>query len=123
MLMTMKLIIGEPQDNVIAAMKEGVIITLVKYRAARDTRLHVSVEGMPYSERYSFRPVEIPRPEIHGTLPARIESREKNDIYAHLDDQGRYRVKLNFDREGTEQGYGYLWLRMAKLYFGEIFGW
>lgn len=113
----------EPQGNVIAALSEGVIITLVTYRAARDTRLHVSVEGMPYSERYSFRPPEIPRPEIHGTLPARIESREKNDIYAHLDEQGRYRVKLDFDREGTEPGYGYLWLRMAKPYSGDTLGW
>jgi type VI secretion system secreted protein VgrG len=59
----------------------------------------VSVWGQPYTERYCFRPAEIPRPEIHGTLPARIESREKNDIYAHLDEQGRYRVKLDFDRE------------------------
>ncbi|MDF3568366.1 type VI secretion system tip protein VgrG, partial [Enterobacter hormaechei] len=62
-------------------------------------------------------------PEIHGTLPARIESREKNDIYAHLDDQGRYRVKLDFDREGTEAGYSYLWLRMAKPYAGDTLGW
>lgn len=85
--------------------------------------LHVSVWGMSYSERYCFRPVEIPRPEIPGTLPARIESREKNDIYAHLDDQGRYRVKLDFDREGTEPGYGYLWLRMAKPTAGETLGW
>jgi type VI secretion system secreted protein VgrG len=123
MLMTMKLIIGEPQGNVIIALKEGVIITLVKYHAAHDTRLHVSVEGTPYSKRYSFRPVEILRPEIHGTLPARIDIREKNDIYAHLDGQGRYRVELNFDREGTAQGDGYPWLRMAKPYFGEIFGW
>ncbi|TKI02613.1 type VI secretion system Vgr family protein [Martelella alba] len=113
----------EPQGNVISALKEGVIITLATYSAARDTRLQVSVDGMPYSERYSFRPMEIPRPEIHGTLPARIESREKNAIYAHLDEQGRYRVRLDFDREGTEQGYGYLWLRMAKPYAGGTFGW
>jgi type VI secretion system secreted protein VgrG len=78
---------------------------------------------MPYTERYCFRPADIPRPEIHGTLPARIESREKNDIYAHLDEQGRYRVKLDFDREGTEPGYGYLWLRMAKPYAGDTLGW
>ena len=65
----------------------------------------------------------MPRPGIHGTLPARIESREKNDTYAHLDEQGRYRVKLDFDREGTEPGYGYLWLRMAKPYAGETLGW
>ena len=78
---------------------------------------------MPYTERYCFRPAEIPRPEIHGTLPARIESREKNDIYAHLDGHGRYRVRLDFDRDDTEQGFAYLWLRMAKPYAGETYGW
>lgn len=113
----------EPQGNVITALKKGVILTLVTFRGARDSRLHVSVWGMPYTERYCFRPAEIPRPEIHGTLPARVESREKNDIYAHLDEQGRYRVKPDFDREGTEPGYGYLWLRMAKPYAGETLGW
>ncbi|HBY0107832.1 type VI secretion system tip protein VgrG [Klebsiella pneumoniae] len=113
----------EPQGDVITALKEGVVLTLVTFRGARDSRLHVSVWGMPYTERYCFRPVEILRPEIHGTLPARIESREKNDIYAHLDGQGRYRVKPDFDREGTEPGYGYLWLRMAKPYAGETLGW
>ncbi|SAF16749.1 Rhs element Vgr protein [Enterobacter ludwigii] len=113
----------EPQGDVITALKEGVILTLVTYRGARDSRLHVSVWGMPYTERYCFRPVEVPRPVIPGTLPARIESREKNDIYAHLDAQGRYRVKLDFDQEGTEPGYGYLWLRMAKPYAGETLGW
>ncbi|HFT0829703.1 TPA: type VI secretion system Vgr family protein [Klebsiella pneumoniae] len=113
----------EPQGDVITALEEGVVLTLVTYRGARDSHLHVSVWGMPYTERYCFRPAEIPRPEIHGTLPARTESREKNDIYAHLDEQGRYRVKPDFDREGTEPGYGYLWLRMAKPYAGETLGW
>ncbi|EMB5918917.1 type VI secretion system tip protein VgrG [Klebsiella pneumoniae] len=113
----------DPLGDVITALQEGVVLTLVTYRGARDSRLHVSVWGMPYTERYCFRPAEIPRPEIHGTLPARIESREKNDIYAHMDGQGRYRVKPDFDREGTEPGYGYLWLRMAKPYAGETLGW
>ena len=113
----------EPQGDVITALQEGVILTLVTFRGARDSRLHVSVWGMPYTERYCFRPADIPRPEIHGTLPARIESREKNDIYAHLDEQGRYRVKPDFDRESTEPGYGYLWLRMAKPYSGDTYGW
>ncbi|MBM9569528.1 type VI secretion system tip protein VgrG, partial [Citrobacter sedlakii] len=113
----------EPQGDVISALKEGVLLTLVTFRGARDSRLHVSVWGMPYTERYCFRPADIPRPEIHGTLPARVESREKNDIYAHLDGQGRYRVRLDFDREATEPGYGYLWLRMAKPYAGETYGW
>ncbi len=33
----------EPQGEVIRALQEGVVITEVKYHAARDTRLHVSV--------------------------------------------------------------------------------
>ncbi|PSS53279.1 type VI secretion system tip protein VgrG [Enterobacter sp. FS01] len=113
----------EPQGEVIRALNEGVLITEVKYHAARDTRLHVSVDGMPYTERYCFRPTETERPEVHGTLPARVESREKNDIYAHLDEQGRYRVRLDFDRDAAEQGFAYLWLRMAKPYTGETYGW
>ena len=113
----------EPQGDVITALKEGVILTLVTFRGARDSRLHVSVRGMPYTERYCFRPADSPRPEIHGTLPARIESREKNDIYAHLDEHGRYRVRLDFDRNDAEQGFAYLWLRMAKPYAGETYGW
>ncbi|HFQ7886218.1 TPA: type VI secretion system Vgr family protein [Enterobacter roggenkampii] len=113
----------EPQGDVITALTEGVVLTLVTFRGARDSRLHVSVWGMPYTERYCFRPADIPRPEIHGTLPARIESREKNDIYAHLDDQGRYRIRLDFDRNDAEQGFAYLWLRMAKPYAGETYGW
>jgi len=113
----------EPQGDVITALKEGVLLTLVTFRGARDSRLHVSLWGMPYTERYCFRPAELPRPEIHGTLPARVESRQKGDIYAHLDEHGRYRVRLDFDRESTEPGYGYLWLRMAKPYSGETYGW
>ncbi|QIM44397.1 type VI secretion system Vgr family protein [Leclercia adecarboxylata] len=113
----------EPEGNVITALKEGVLLTLVTFRGARDSRLHVSVWGMPYTERYCFRPAELPRPEIHGTLPARVESREKNDICAHLDGHGRYRVRLDFDRDGTDPGYGYLWLRMAKPTAGDTYGW
>ncbi|EPB4364677.1 type VI secretion system Vgr family protein [Enterobacter hormaechei] len=113
----------EPQGDVIDALKEGAILTLVTFRGARDSRLHVSVWGMPYTERYCFRPAEVSRPEIHGTLPARIESREKNDIYAHLDEYGRYRVRLDFDRNDAEQGFAYLWLRMTKPYAGETYGW
>lgn len=39
----------EPQGDVITALKEGVILTLVTFRGARDSRLHVSVWGQPYT--------------------------------------------------------------------------
>ncbi|ELY4775741.1 type VI secretion system Vgr family protein [Cronobacter turicensis] len=113
----------ETPESPVTALKEGMLITLATYRAARDTRLHVSLWGIPYSERVNYRPAEIVRPEIHGTLPARIESREPHDIYAHLDGAGRYRVKLDFSREDAEPGYHYLWVRQAKPCAGDTFGW
>lgn len=113
----------EADGSTLNTLAEGMLITQVTYRAARDTRLHVSVWGMPYSEQFCCRPKEEPRPKIYGTLPARVESRVKNDIYAYLDNQGRYRVKLDFSREDTEPGYNYLWIRQAKPYAGETYGW
>ncbi|MEM6052414.1 type VI secretion system tip protein VgrG [Erwinia sp. P7711] len=113
----------ETDGSTLNVLQDGMLITLATYSAARDTRLHVSVWGMPYSEQVCFRPKEEPRPTISGTLPARIESREKHDIRAHLDDQGRYRVKLDFSREDAEPGYSYLWIRQAKPYAGDTYGW
>ncbi|ELZ8934772.1 type VI secretion system tip protein VgrG [Cronobacter dublinensis] len=113
----------ETPGSSLAALQEGMLITLATFRAARDTRLHVSLWGIPYSEQVNYRPAELIRPEIHGTLPARIESREPHDTYAHLDSAGRYRVKLDFSREDAEPGYHYLWVRLAKPFAGENFGW
>lgn len=110
-------------DSDVPELKEGMVITLTTFRAARDTRLHVSVWGMPYSEQFCFRPGPAPRPLIAGTLTARVVSDEKNALYAHLDETGRYRVKLDFSREDAEPGYNYLWIRQAKPYAGETYGW
>ncbi|MEY8712097.1 type VI secretion system Vgr family protein [Mangrovibacter phragmitis] len=113
----------ETGDSNVPELSDGMVVTLTTFRAARDTRLHVSAWGMPYSEQFCFRPELIPRPLIAGTLAARVESEEKDDPYAHLDSQGRYRVKLDFSREEAEPGYNYLWIRQAKPYAGEMYGW
>lgn len=104
-------------------LKEGVVITFTSYRGSRDSRLHVSIWGMPYREAYCFRPAEIPRPEICGTLPGRIESRNREDAYAHLDEAGRYRVRMDFNLEECEPGFAYPWLRMMKPVAGDAHGW
>ncbi|EFJ6421109.1 type VI secretion system tip protein VgrG [Escherichia coli] len=103
-------------------VREGIVITTVRSRGSRKSRFTLTFEGIPYSETVCWRPALLSRPVISGSLPARIESHEKNDIYAHLDDQGRYRVKLDFDRNSTEQGYAYLWLRLAKPCAGDTYG-
>lgn len=114
----------EPQGNITDAMKEGVVIGLTTFIASRDSRLHVSVWGMPYTERFCYRPPEIPRAEISGTLPGRVDSRNPDEPYAWLDTQGRYRVRMDFDRDqDCEPGYAFPWLRMAKPVAGETHGW
>ncbi len=44
-----------------------------------------------------------------GTLPARVTSTTENDIYGHIDKDGRYRVNMLFDRENWETGFESLW--------------
>lgn len=113
----------ETPGSGLSDLREGMVITLTTFIASRDSRLHTSVWGIPYTERYSYRPPAIPRPEISGTLPARVESRDVHEPYSHLDDTGRYRVKLDFSREDAEPGFNYLWVRQAKPYAGDTYGW
>lgn len=111
-------------DGVLPAiLKNGMVIVAVRSSGSRSRSFSLRFEGIPYSETVCFRPPLVKRPVISGTLPARVESAQKGDIYAWLDNLGRYRVKLNFDRDDREQGYAYLWLRLAKPYAGETYGW
>lgn len=105
------------------AVKEGIVITTVRASGSRQDSFQLTFEGIPYSETVCYRPVLLKRPVISGSLPARVESTQKGDTYAWLDEQGRYRVKMDFDRNSGEQGYAYLWLRMAKPYAGDTYGW
>ncbi|MCO6524174.1 MAG: DUF2345 domain-containing protein, partial [Candidatus Schmidhempelia sp.] len=56
-----------------------------------------------------------------GTLPATITSPD-NDTYGYIDTKGRYRVKLNFDLSTWKNGEESLWLRLAKPYSGDTYG-
>lgn len=104
-------------------VKNGIVIITVRSSGSRKNSFRLEFDGIPYREDVCFRPALIKRPIISGSLPARIESTQKSDTYAWVDESGRYRVRLNFDRNGTEQGYAYLWLRMAKPYAGDTYGW
>lgn len=46
---------------------------------------------VPWSIHDTWRPEERSWPAISGTFPARISSPEDNDLYSHIDAQGRYR--------------------------------
>lgn len=90
--------------------------------AARDRSYELTFTAIPYSERYGYRPALIPRPVMAGTLPARVTSTVKNDIYAHIDKDGRYRVNLDFDRDTWKPGYESLWVRQSRPYAGDTYG-
>ncbi|EOI5729517.1 type VI secretion system Vgr family protein [Cronobacter malonaticus] len=113
----------EVDGSVPAALTAGIVITRVRSHGSRRASFLLDFDGIPYSETVCFRPPLRRRPVISGTLPARVESTQKGDIYAWLDETGRYRVKLDVDRAGREQGYAYLWLRLAKPYAGDNYGW
>ncbi|MHA0273181.1 type VI secretion system Vgr family protein [Enterobacter ludwigii] len=103
-------------------VKEGIVITTVRTSGSRKSSFTLTFEGIPYSETVCYRPTLLNRPVISGTLPARVESTQKGDTYSWLDPEGRYRVKLDYDRNSPEQGYAYLWLRLAKPYAGDTYG-
>lgn len=106
-----------------ALVQEGMVITRVLSSGSRSSSFALRFAGIPYGERICYRPARLPRPRIAGTLPARVESREPGDIYAWLDEHGRYRVRLDFDRSDSEAGFATLWLRLAKPYAGDTYGW
>ncbi|MEH9029863.1 type VI secretion system tip protein VgrG [Klebsiella pneumoniae] len=104
------------------AVREGIVITTVRTSGSRKSSFSLTFEGIPYSETVCWRPALLSRPVISGSLPARVESTQKGDTCSWLDQEGRYRVKLDFDRNSAEQGYAYLWLRLAKPYAGDTYG-
>lgn len=109
-------------DDAPAVFRKGVLITGVTASAARDRSYELTFTAIPYSERYGYRPALIPRPVMAGTLPARVSSTVKNDIYAHIDKDGRYRVNLDFDRDAWKPGYESLWVRQSRPYAGDTYG-
>ncbi|APE90847.1 hypothetical protein FORC41_1020 [Escherichia coli] len=109
-------------DDAPAVFRKGVLITGVTASAARDRSYELTFTAIPYSERYGYRPALIPRPVMAGTLPARVTSTVKNDIYAHIDKDGRYRVNLDFDRDTWKPGYESMWVRQSRPYAGDTYG-
>ena len=56
------------------AFAPRVVITQMTTRAARDRSFEVGFEAIPYSETVCFRPALQKKPQIAGTVPARVTS-------------------------------------------------
>ncbi|MBO0494152.1 type VI secretion system Vgr family protein [Pseudomonas sp. Marseille-Q1929] len=104
------------------AFKPGAVITRLTTKAARDSSFEATFEAIPYSETVCFRPAPTDKPQISGTVPARVTSPQANDPYAHIDLEGRYRVSFRFDRDTWKPGEESLWLRLARPYAGDTHG-
>ncbi|XOF33394.1 MAG: type VI secretion system Vgr family protein [Candidatus Electrothrix sp. YB6] len=69
-----------------------------------------------------FRPERTAvKPKISGTINAKIDAATSGK-YAELDDQGRYKVILPFDRSGRGSGKASAWCRMMQPYSGADYG-
>ncbi len=105
-----------------AAFTTGAVITGLTTTAARDSSFIATFEAMPYSESVCFRPKLQPKPQIAGTVPARVTSPKAHDPYAEIDIEGRYRVNFLFDRDTWKPGQESVWLRLARPYAGDTHG-
>lgn len=76
-------------DEVAEVFGQGVVVTAMHTHARRDEDFGVNFEGIPDSADFSFRPEPGARPVMAGTLPARVTSTTENDIYGHIDRDGR----------------------------------
>jgi len=62
------------------------------------------------------------KPRVHGTINARVDAEGSGD-YAELDGQGRYKVRLPFDRNDSHgAGKASHFIRMAQPYSGSNYG-
>ncbi|MCK7267036.1 type VI secretion system tip protein VgrG [Enterobacter cloacae] len=101
---------------------QGVVVTAMHSHARRDEDFGVRFDGIPDSTDFCFRPEPGSRPVMAGTLPARVTSTTENDIYGHIDKDGRYRVNMLFDRDNWETGFESLWVRQSRPYAGDTYG-
>jgi type VI secretion system secreted protein VgrG len=108
---------GAPQ-----AFAAGAVITQLTSHAARDRSFEVTFEAIPYSQTVCFRPALQNKPQITGTVPARLTSPQAHDPYGHIDLEGRYKVNFLFDRDTWKPGEESVWLRLARPYAGDTHG-
>lgn len=105
----------------ISDIDDGIIILSVEGHGNRTDSYELSFTAIPFKVLIPYRPAPIRWPEVSGTLPANVTS-PNNDTYGYIDTMGRYRVKFNFDLKNWKKGEESLWLRLAKPYSGDTYG-
>lgn len=109
-------------DNcAIDGLSEGIIILSTQSYGDRSEAYQCHFTAIPYDALTPYRPMPLPWPQVAGTLPARVTSPD-NDTYGYIDTMGRYRVKFDFDLKTWKNGEESLWVRLAKPYAGDTYG-
>jgi type VI secretion system secreted protein VgrG len=109
------------KDCPIQEINEGIIIISTHCSGDRTKHYQMDFTAIPYNALKPYRPAPLPWPQVSGTLPARVTSPD-NDTYGYIDTQGRYRVKFNFDLKEWKKGEESVWVRLAKPYSGDTYG-
>jgi type VI secretion system secreted protein VgrG len=105
-----------------APLQNPVLLTNLIFTASRKNALLVMIRAVPYSEILCWRPPQLPRPKITGTMTARVTSAKEDDTCAWLDAAGLYRVKFDADLDDKNQGMESMPVRLAKPYGGDTYG-
>lgn len=105
-----------------AQLQEPVLLTHLTFTGSRQSALQADLTGIPYSEILCWRPPLLPRPNVTGTMTARVTSAREDDIYAWQDDAGLYRVKFDADLDQKNSGQESMPVRLAKPYGGDTYG-
>ncbi|MFO6300689.1 DUF2345 domain-containing protein, partial [Rahnella selenatireducens] len=98
------------------------IVSTESQNVARDTAYFVTFTAVPRNTQHPYRPALLPWPTVTGTLPARISSAHPDEPYAHINADGLYRAQFGFDRAEWQKGFESCWLRLAKPYSGDTYG-
>ncbi|WP_392564882.1 type VI secretion system tip protein VgrG [Orbus wheelerorum] len=108
-------------DSPMNGISEGIVILSTESYGDRSESYQIQFTAIPYNVLKPYRPQPLPWPHVSGTLPARVTSPD-NDTYGYIDTQGRYRVKFDFDLKTWRSGEESLWVRLAKPYAGDTYG-
>ena len=78
-----------------------------------------SFEAIPASVQYR-PPLKTNKPKAPGLLTAKVDGQKGS--YAYIDEEGRYRMKLFFDRSEDKDGKASKAIRLAQPYAGAGYG-
>ena len=113
-------------------LNHGYLITEVTHHGSQRGGMTMQVGGedttLPYRNEFTCIPASVPyrpprltpEPRLPGLMTAKVET--AGGDYAHLDDQGRYHAKMDFDLSDASDGTATLPIPMKQAYSGPDYG-